>query len=434
MESTGPTDRPPPLHELIAPGELVRCLEPLLLSGLDAIVVFDEAGTLHARACTPDSPAAGWEQLPPEAAAALRRTAAPVFGIAEHVAHVSPLFAASDRVGALVVVRRVEAGEGLAAAIPAVLGQILQSCYAAWVTSELHLQASASAWRAITQQNAELVRAIEHLRQIDQLKGNFLATVSHELRTPLTSVIGFAEMLIEGIAGELNSEQLEYVRTILARGEELLSLITHVLEMSQLEAGATRLELEPGDIGQAVARALESVRLVAQQSQVTVVADLPPLPAVLVDASKLQRVLVNLVGNAIKFSPKGGEVVVEAALAPIRRPFEEETLFGEELADAVRVSVCDHGIGIPPEQLTRVFEAFYQVDSGPTRRHGGAGLGLSIVRNLVRAHGGEVWAESTVGRGTRMHFTLPLASAPVATPSTTKASSTGGPSEGSAPE
>jgi signal transduction histidine kinase len=132
------------------------------------------------------------------------------------------------------------------------------------------------------------------------------------------------------------------------------------------------------------------------------------LPKVLFDPAKLQRVLVNLLGNAIKFSPKGSEVVVEAALAPIRRPFEEETLFGEEIADAVRITVHDHGIGIAPDQLARIFEAFYQVDAGPTRRHGGAGLGLSIVRNLVRAHGGDVWAESTLGRGTRMHFTLPV--------------------------
>ncbi|HWB78326.1 MAG TPA: HAMP domain-containing sensor histidine kinase [Nannocystaceae bacterium] len=413
MQATGPTDRPAPLSELISEAELLRCLQPLLVHGVDAIVVFDERGTLHARACTPDSPAASWEQLPPESAAALRRMAPPTFGIAEqHVADTSPLFAGSDRVGALVVVHRVsEAAAQLVTAIPAVVGQILQSCYAAWVTSELHLQASASAWRAITQQNAELQRAVEHLRQIDQLKGNFLATVSHELRTPLTSVIGFSEMLIEGIAGPLNAEQLEYVRTILARGEELLSLITHVLEMSQLEAGATRLELEPGDVGEAIDRALESVQLAATQSQVTLRAIVPALPPVLVDPAKLQRVLVNLLANAIKFSPKGGEVIVEAELAPIRRPFEEETLFGEEIADAVRVTVCDHGIGIASDQLARVFEAFYQVDSGPTRRHGGAGLGLSIVRNLVRAHGGEVWAESTVGRGTRMHFTLPLAAA-----------------------
>jgi len=268
----------------------------------------------------------------------------------------------------------------------------------------------------MSQQNAELQRAVEHLRQLDELKSNFLATVSHELRTPLTSVIGFSEMLVEGVAGELNEEQAEYVRTILSRGEELLALITHVLEMSQLEAGAVRLELHPCAVRDLVARAIEALRLVAEQADVTVVAEIgsgvaSDLAPVLVDPEKMHRVLLNLVGNAIKFSPKGGAVVIRAEMAPIRRPFVEETLFGEEADDAVRVTEVDRGIGIAPDQLSRVFEAFYQVDSGPTRRHGGAGLGLSIVRNIVRAHGGEAWAESTIGTGTSMHFTVPIASA-----------------------
>ncbi|MFO0633763.1 MAG: ATP-binding protein [Nannocystaceae bacterium] len=201
------------------------------------------------------------------------------------------------------------------------------------------------------------------------------------------------------------------MRTILSRGEELLQLITQVLEMSQLEAGAVRLELRPMAVAVLVAKAIDAVALAAQGAEVTLRAELPPLPPVLVDAEKLQRVLVNLLGNAIKFSPRGAAVVVQAATAPIRRPFEAETLFGEEAHDAVRISVVDQGIGIAPEQLSRVFEAFYQVDAGPTRRHGGAGLGLSIVRNLVVAHGGEVWADSRVGAGTTMSFTVPLASA-----------------------
>jgi signal transduction histidine kinase len=135
------------------------------------------------------------------------------------------------------------------------------------------------------------------------------------------------------------------------------------------------------------------------------------VPAVVADAEKIQRVLVNLLGNAIKFTPAGGHVTIEACMAPIRRPFQEETLFGEEDPDAVRITVRDTGIGMAPDQLVRVFEAFYQVDSGPTRAHGGAGLGLSIVRNLVVAHGGEVWAESEQGRGTAVSFTLPVATA-----------------------
>ena len=315
--------------------------------------------------------------------------------------------------GALVLCRHQSATteRGLLTAVALVLGQILHSAYATWVTSQLHLQTSASACRAMSQQNAELQRAVEHLRQLDDLKSNFLATVSHELRTPLTSVIGFSEMLVEGVAGELNPEQAEYVGTILSRGEELLALITHVLEMSQLEAGAVRLELQACSVGTLVERAIDVLRLTAEQAEISVTTEITGLPPVLVDPEKIHRVLVNLISNAIKFSPKGSTVVVRAAAAPIRRPFVEETLFGEEANDAVRVTVSDTGIGIPADQVQRIFEAFYQVDSGPTRRHGGAGLGLSIVRNIVRAHGGEAWAESTPGVGSDVHVTVPIASA-----------------------
>ena len=137
----------------------------------------------------------------------------------------------------------------------------------------------------------------------------------------------------------------------------------------------------------------------------------PELPRVLIDQDKIQQVLVNLISNAIKFTRPDGEVRVYAELAPMQRPFEED-FFGEEVADALRVSVSDTGIGIPDDQLTRIFDAFYQVDSSSTREHGGAGLGLSIVRKLIEAHGGEVWVESVVGVGTTFHFTLPIATAP----------------------
>jgi signal transduction histidine kinase len=154
-----------------------------------------------------------------------------------------------------------------------------------------------------------------------------------------------------------------------------------------------------------------AVRLPAEQAGLHLHEPAVQVPPVVADAEKIQRVLVNLLGNAIKFTPPGGHVTIEACMAPIRRPFQEETLFGEEDPDAVRITVRDTGIGMAPDQLGRVFEAFYQVDAGPTRAHGGAGLGLSIVRNLVVAHGGEVWAESEPGQGTAVHFTLPVASA-----------------------
>src|SRR5690606_5410382 len=264
---------------------------------------------------------------------------------------------------------------------------------------------------ASAQRNAELERAVSHLRELDGLKSNFLATISHELRTPLTSVIGFAEMLLDDLAGPLGGEQREFIRTIRQRGQELLRLISQILEMSQLEVGAVRLELATCDVHAAVARATASVASAVSQAGVTIVPALDRAAPVIADADALQRILVHLLTNAIAFAPAQSSIVIEAVPAPIRRPYTEETRFGEEVSDAIRISVHDSGIGIPAAHLDRVFEAFHQVDASPTREHGGAGLGLAVVRRFVEARGGEVWAESRTGRSTSIHFTLPRASA-----------------------
>jgi signal transduction histidine kinase len=406
-------DRVPSLPELLRADDLRRCLAPFLAGAVDGALLFDRDGRLHGGAAGGTSPMRVWEQVPAEAEAALRSAGTSSFGLGHHVFDVRAVYAGTDRVGLLVVSRHANRSDardvGLADALAAVVGQLLHAGFAAWVTSEMHLASSQSSHDALTKQNAELQRAIAHLREIDELKSNFLATVSHELRTPLTSIIGFSEMLIDGIAGDLAAEQIEYVRPFLHRGEELLQLISQLLEMSQMEVGALRLDLRAVPLHDVIARAVESVRLAATQAGVRIDEPSDESPTVLCDPEKLHRVLVNLIGNAIKFSRGGGTVTLAAVPAPIRQPFAEETLFGEEIADAVRVTVRDTGVGIPPDQLSRVFEAFYQVDAGPTRRHGGAGLGLSIVKNLVKAHGGDVWAESEVGVGTAVHFTVPMA-------------------------
>ncbi|MCH9683587.1 MAG: HAMP domain-containing histidine kinase [Deltaproteobacteria bacterium] len=412
--AAGPADRRPTLAELVDAVDMERSLSPFVAGSVDGLALFGDDGPAYAVTSRPGGVLTRWETLPAEALAALRRGGERSFGVEGIRFEVRPLFAGAERVAVLVIARRADGGGALEArladAVSGMLGQMLQAAFAAWVTSEMHLAASAQSHQDLTQQNQELSRAVEHLRQLDKLKSNFLATVSHELRTPLTSVIGFSEMLLEGLAGPINEEQREYVQTIFDRGEELLSLITHLLEMSQLEGGAIRLHLEAHPVQGLLTRAVGAVRLSAEQGGLTMVCDPPVDPVVVADADKIQRVLVNLLGNAIKFTGQGGTVSVEVCHAPIRRPFDEETLFGEEDPDAVRVTVRDTGMGIVPDQLGRIFEAFYQVDAGPTRAHGGAGLGLSIVQNIVAAHGGEVWAESEPGKGTAVHFTLPAAS------------------------
>ena len=412
---TGNPDRVPPLADLIRRDDLTRCLSGFVGGGVDGVLLFTLDGEPHGGRTEPTSPMSRWEQLPAEAHDALRRGPASSFGIDDHVFDVRLCYAGTDRVAVLVVSRQADSSAQrdltLADALFDVVSQLLAAGFATWVTSEMHLAASEEHFRLLTHQNAELQRAVEHLRELDKLKSNFLATVSHELRTPLTSVIGFAEMLSEGLGGELNDEQREYVQTILHRAEELMQLISRVLEMSQLEVGAPQLELVPADVGAVIDRAIEVLKKSADDKKITLNPEISSTARVLVDTEKVHRVLVNLMGNAIKFSDEGTEISVRVALAPIRRPFQEETLFGEEAEDAVRVSVVDRGIGIPAEKLGRIFEAFYQVDASSTREHGGAGLGLSIVASLVGAHGGDVWVESQVGVGTTVHFTLPLASA-----------------------
>lgn len=412
--AVGPTERTPSLSNLVREADLSRVLEPFVAGLIDGVAVFAADGAPFVVAAKDESPLSRWEQLPVEAPHAVR-TRTLNFGMDGHCFDVRPLYAGADRVGYLIVARPAGTEAGLelqlAEALGHAVGQLLQAGFAAWVTAEMHLAVSASRYREITERNAELQRAVEHLSEIDKLKSNFLATVSHELRTPLTSVIGFSEMLLEGLAGDLNDEQRDYVQTILSRGEELLGLITQVLEMSQLEVGAVRLDLQSHDVGAIASRAVDAVRIAADAANVILEIELPDLPEIVCDVEKLQRVLTNLLGNAIKFSNDGGCVRVTGQMAPIRRPFDEETLFGEELADAVRISVSDNGRGIPPGQLSRVFEAFYQADAGPTREHGGAGLGLSIVTSLVTAHGGDVWAESELGKGTTVHFTVPRSQA-----------------------
>jgi signal transduction histidine kinase len=410
----GPVDRSPPLDELARREDLERCLAPFVDDVVDGVMLFGVDGVPHAGRAADRSPLARWEQAPPEAITASHARGS--FGFDDHVFDVRPVYASTDRVGLLVISRRADLcqprDERLADALGDVVSQLLQAGYATWVTSQLHMAVSESSSRALAQRNAELERAVVHLREVDELKSNFLATVSHELRTPLTSVIGFSEMLLDGLAGELAPEQADYVRTIMARGEELLALITQVLEMSKLESGAVRLDLRVHPLAHIVQRAVQTIEVSAERAGVEIVVEDEFITTVrvLADAEKVQRILLNLLGNAIKFSPEGGQVSICAQAAPIKRPFREETLFGEEADDALRITVRDAGQGIPDDQLERVFEAFYQADSTSTRQHGGAGLGLSIVKSLVSAHGGDVWVESQVGIGTAVHFTLPIAS------------------------
>ena len=291
-----------------------------------------------------------------------------------------------------------------------VVDLLLFASHRAHLTSEMHVASVRASYRELAEKTAKLQTAYDRLRELDRLKSNFLATVSHELRTPLTSIIGYAEMLETGIAGALNAEQQDFVATIHGKGDQLLQLISSLLDLSKLEQGVMTLHretVEPGALLAEVAKTMvpaahrKSITLETQQEQ--------HLPFVDADPVRLRQVLFNLAENAVKFTPEGGSVRFRAEATELE-PEGDDALGAVLMAApqrAVALSIEDTGIGMPANELARIFDAFYQVDSSSTRAHGGTGLGLSIVKRLVDAHGGTVRVESEPGRGTRFIVILP---------------------------
>jgi signal transduction histidine kinase len=278
-----------------------------------------------------------------------------------------------------------------------VLEALIVAGQKSYLTAQVHLEATRLSYRELEAKNKALEASNAQLKELDRLKSAFLATVSHELRTPLTSIIGYSEMLSEGLAGPMLPEQKEYVGIIMEKGETLLSLISSILDLTQIEAGKVRLQFEPTDISDVVRTSLSSVSPQFQKKGVRLVSQVPSMekqPGV--DREKVRQMLVNLLSNALKFTAEGGEVKV--TVDPSARV---------QGVDAFSIAVADSGVGIPPEHQPRVFESFYQVDNSSTREYGGAGLGLAIVRSFAAAHGGEVKLTSVEGKGSTFTVTLP---------------------------
>ncbi|HZZ86379.1 MAG TPA: ATP-binding protein [Anaeromyxobacteraceae bacterium] len=309
---------------------------------------------------------------------------------------VSPDFDAALATGYQQQIRRVQ--DAVAARVVRHFGDLLEvlvfSGHKNLLTARLHIEAVQESFRELEDKGRALEESYEKLKELDRLKSNFLATVSHELRTPLTSVIGYSEMMLDGMGGALSKEQREFVSIIMDKGENLLHLITSILDITKIEAGRLRLLLTDADLGLVVRDAVDTVRPAAHKKGVALACDTPcDLPPVHCDADKVRQSLVNLAFNAVKFTPAGGKVTVGA------RPHGPSE---------VVLWVADDGIGIEPEHLKRIFDVFYQVDDSTTREHGGVGLGLAIVKSFMEAHGGKVTVASTRGRGSTFTLLLPL--------------------------
>jgi two-component system, NtrC family, sensor histidine kinase KinB len=231
-------------------------------------------------------------------------------------------------------------------------------------------------------------------RELDRLKTQFVSTVTHELRTPLVATQKALDVVILGTAGPLNTDQSRFLEIAHRNLDRLFRLINDILDFSKLEAGRMKMEFAGASIEALAAEVIQGLESWAQSKQVMLARQIEPgLPQVSMDPMRIGQVLTNLIGNALKFTPPGGRVTVEAKRA------------GE---DKVEVGVQDTGIGIAPEDLSKLFQRFVQVGERRQTDVSGTGLGLSIAKEIVELHGGRIWAESEKGQGTRFVFTLPL--------------------------
>jgi signal transduction histidine kinase len=251
----------------------------------------------------------------------------------------------------------------------------------------------------------------QELQRATQLKSEFLTNMSHELRTPLNAIIGFSDLLLEGGAGEVSTQQREFIEAVLRNGKHLLSLINSVLDLAKVESGRMSLSLGVTDLREAITGAVTdtaSLRtakrqdciLQLDQAQLTVVAD----------GVRVRQILYNLLSNASKFTAEGGKICLAAVRtrAPLRQPADRT---GDKARlvpqDAVWISVTDEGVGIKREDMPKLFQEFSQVDSSASRRAQGTGLGLALCKKFVEMHGGTIGADSVYGKGTALWFLLP---------------------------
>ena len=233
---------------------------------------------------------------------------------------------------------------------------------------------------------------ITRLKQLEKIRQDFVANVSHELRTPLTTIKGYAETLLDGALKE--DQAFQFVQVIQRHTDRLTKIVEDLLMLSKIETKEFQLKMEMISLPNLIDDIIDFVRKPAEKKKISLSRhDIPSSLAVRADRSYLEQILINLLDNAIKYTPEGGRVIVSA---------------GEKDSKDVQFSIEDNGIGIPKEDLSRIFERFYRVDKGRSKELGGTGLGLSIVKHLVQAHGGRVWVESQLGKGSTFYFTLPI--------------------------
>jgi len=268
----------------------------------------------------------------------------------------------------------------------------------AFTATDVFMMQSIADQAAIAVQNARLLSdrqaTIAKLQVVDRAKSQFITMMSHELRTPLHAINGFSELLLMGLSGDLLPQVQEDVQLIYNNGQHLLALINDVLDVSQIESGQLQLTPQPINVKELVTRVLETANMLIKDRSLQVLVDVPEtLPIIQADPTRLHQVLLNLVSNAVKFTPQGS--------IKIQVKHQDHEIY---------FSVIDTGIGIANNKLQAIFEAFQQADMSDARRYGGTGLGLTISQKLVQLHGGKMSVKSQEGVGSQFTFTLPLVS------------------------
>ena len=243
----------------------------------------------------------------------------------------------------------------------------------------------------LARQNAELRQQNEWLKQADRMKNEFLANISHELRTPLNAVIGFSDILLEGIAGPLQPQQVEYVADVRRAGDHLLGMITDILDLAKFGAGRLKFEVRPLELVATIREAMEMTRPLALRKDQVIELRGTETVACLGDPLRIRQIALNLMSNAVKFTPRSGRI----------------TLTVRSTGERAELVVKDSGIGIDPDHHHLIFEMFRQVDGSATREYPGTGLGLTLVKKFTEAMAGSVTLESKLGEGATFTVRFP---------------------------
>jgi signal transduction histidine kinase len=241
--------------------------------------------------------------------------------------------------------------------------------------------------------NSSLEETNRALEEASCAKSDFLAKMSHELRTPLNVIMGFSELMLDEVPGKINEEQRQCLGDMLTSSRHLLGLINEVLDLSKVEAGKVELRLKNIALSELLESVTSAMTAVISQRRQSLDVDLDEeLPLLYADEARLRQVFFNLLSNASKFTPDGGKIKIKASRKD----------------NFCQLTVSDNGIGIKKEELKQIFEPFYQADNLMTRERRGTGLGLTLVKEIVEMHGGQIWVENEYGKGSNFIFTLPL--------------------------